>query len=216
MRSFERFFYSVKNTHLKIVDFWPRAAAPPWGETIWEAWFCSSEQSRKKEVHDERWGPPGAAACWDWSHNALGRESYEKEWPDGCGELRSGGRFSGNAGEEDDFLGSERSVFMWENRKQQSPMGRRAAPIISSLENTGGETEGAGWKRSTFCLFVGTDSCRSAALCHSGLLGNSSCTFFLLFLWWMEATRQHTLAPNRRRVLEHHKVPPVQSSPPPS
>lgn len=131
----------------------------PSGRPLYAA-VCMKNKKYKK-VHDERSG-----AYWEWSQNALGRKNYGKEsffvflhsegwWPAAERFLWERWRrwrlFSRVGG----VWMEGPSVFMWENINELLPTGRRAAPIISSLENTGGKTETRGerWKKTEMCLF---------------------------------------------------------------
>lgn len=111
-------------------------------------------------------GAPGAAACWDPSQNALGRQSCGKtsslfsvagtadgqllvaslgKWEESAALLFGGPRWKG----------PERPlVCLWENFDELLPMGRDAEPIISSWERKQERREGDERAASFASLFV--------------------------------------------------------------
>lgn len=147
-------------------------------------------------------GPPGAATCWEWSQNALGRrELWEKMFRYFSSALRVGGQLL-TARSKGSFSGKRRRrqrrrrrgrlfwvlsgdaqcdcVFMWENINELVPTGCWAVPIISCWENTCGKMErekkreAERWKEIRFGLFVPNDSSKSEAVCRRSLFGNRS------------------------------------------
>lgn len=201
------FLQCKNNTSLKIEDIWPRAATtPPFSEPIWEAAFSSNVHEEQKRSMTSDQGPPGATACWDWSQNALGRESYGKKsffvfhhsegWWAAAARVKRG--FSGKEDGEDfsaffGVLSGEAQcecVFMWENINELLPTGRGALPIISSWENT--RRNRREMKEDHVLPF-----CFHWFITERGFVSQQFVRKQqrVLLLWWMEMMCGHTLTP---------------------
>lgn len=154
-------------------------------------------------------GPPGAAACWDWSQNAFGETFWEENllfsfFPCSTVRLRP---VCWQRGQREVSVGWKKKPFWGLSRgpvsacvhvgeyKWASSRGMAAVPIISSWENPRRkietEEEQRRWKKIKFSLFVPTDSSLSEASCRSSLLETAEGSLVLL-LWWKEMIHWHT------------------------